>query len=56
MPLFFWDPTYVIILPDIVLAFYTQLRIQCAYGRYSRVPPFRKLKALRGGNGQDRLW
>ena len=43
MPLFFWDPTYVIILPDIVLAFYAQLRIQCAYGRCSRVPTFRKL-------------
>jgi uncharacterized protein len=43
MPLFFWDPTYVIILPAIVLALCAQLRIQFVYGRYSRVPTFSKL-------------
>lgn len=43
MPLFLWDPTYVIVLPAIVLALYAQLRIQFVYGRYSRIPTVNRL-------------
>ena len=43
MPLFFSDPTYVIILPAFVLALYAQLRIQFVYGRYNRVPTVNEL-------------
>lgn len=36
--MFFWDPTYLIVIPGILLALYAQYRVQSAYGRYSQVP------------------
>ena len=36
--MFFWDPTYLIVLPAILLALYAQLRVQSAYRKYSQVP------------------
>jgi Zn-dependent membrane protease YugP len=33
-----WDPTYVIIIPALILAIWAQVRVQSAYGRYSQVP------------------
>jgi Zn-dependent membrane protease YugP len=36
--MFFWDPTYVIIIPALLFALYAQFRVQSAYGRYSSVP------------------
>jgi len=36
--MFFWDPTYIIVLPAILLALYAQLRVQSTYSRYSQVP------------------
>ncbi len=36
--MFFWDPTYVIVLPAILLALYAQFRVQSTYARYSQVP------------------
>jgi uncharacterized protein len=35
--MFFWDPTYIIVLPAILLALYAQIRVQTAYARYSQV-------------------
>lgn len=35
-PLF--DPTYIILLPAILLAFYAQMRVKNAYARWSQVP------------------
>ncbi len=35
--MFFWDPTYFIVLPAILLALYAQIRVQTAYSRYSQV-------------------
>jgi Zn-dependent membrane protease YugP len=35
--MFFWDPTYFIVLPAIILALYAQIRVQSAYARYSQV-------------------
>ncbi len=36
--MFFWDPTYLIVIPGALLALYAQLRVRSAYGRYSQVP------------------
>ncbi len=36
--MFFWDPTYLIVLPAVLLALYAQFRVQSAYARYSQVP------------------
>jgi Zn-dependent membrane protease YugP len=41
--MFFWDPTYLIVLPAILLALYAQVRVQSAYARYSQVPTVRGL-------------
>lgn len=34
----FWDPTFVILLPALILALYAQIRVQTTYARYSQVP------------------
>jgi uncharacterized protein len=36
--MFFWDPTYIILLPALLLAIYAQIRVQSTYRRYSQVP------------------
>ncbi len=36
--MFFWDPTYLIVLPAILLALYAQFRVQSTFRRYSQVP------------------
>jgi uncharacterized protein len=36
--MFFWDPTYIIVLPALLLAIYAQLRVQSTYRRFSEVP------------------
>ncbi len=36
--MFFWDPTYLIVLPAILLALYAQFRVQSTYRKYSQVP------------------
>jgi uncharacterized protein len=36
--MFFWDPTFLIVIPGALLALYAQFRVQSAYGRYSQVP------------------
>lgn len=33
-----WDPTFVILLPAVLLALYAQIRVTTAYNRYSQVP------------------
>jgi uncharacterized protein len=35
---FFWDPTYIIVIPAILLALYAQVRVTTAYNKYSQVP------------------
>ena len=37
-PFLFWDPTYIIVIPAILLALYAQVRVTTAYNRYSQVP------------------
>jgi uncharacterized protein len=36
--MFFWDPTYIIVLPALLLAIYAQIRVQSTYRRFSEVP------------------
>jgi len=36
--MFFWDPTYLLVLPAALLALYAQMRVRSAYAKYSRVP------------------
>ena len=36
--MFFWDPTYIIVLPALLLALYAQIRVQSTYRRFSAVP------------------
>lgn len=35
--MFFWDPTYIIILPGLLIAMFAQAKVQSAYQKYSRV-------------------
>ncbi len=32
----YWDPTYFLLLPGLILAMYAQMKVQNAYARYSR--------------------
>ena len=34
--MFLWDPTYILILPGLILAMIAQMRVKSAYQRYSR--------------------
>ena len=34
---FFFDPTFIILIPGILLAFWAQMRVQAAYNKYSQV-------------------
>jgi uncharacterized protein len=36
--MFFWDPTYLIVLPAVLLALYAQMRVRSTYAKYSQVP------------------
>jgi Zn-dependent membrane protease YugP len=36
--MFFWDPTYIVVLPAVALALYAQWRVRSTYARYSQVP------------------
>ncbi|HEU4797675.1 MAG TPA: zinc metallopeptidase [bacterium] len=35
--MFFWDPTFVLVLPAIILALYAQFKVQSTFRRYSEV-------------------
>jgi hypothetical protein len=35
--MFFWDPTYIIVLPAVLLALYAQMRVRSTYAKYSQV-------------------
>ena len=35
--MFYYDPTYILLLPAIIFAFYAQTKISSAYGRYTKV-------------------
>ena len=45
--MFFWDPTFVILIPAILLAAWAQLKVRSAYAKYSKVP------SSRGYSGAD---
>ncbi|MBP1767438.1 MAG: putative neutral zinc metallopeptidase, partial [Candidatus Aminicenantes bacterium] len=35
--MFFWDYTYFLIIPPLILAFYAQAKVRSTYAKYSRV-------------------
>ncbi len=37
MPYFYYDPTYIILLPAILLAAFAQMRVQSTYSKFSKV-------------------
>ena len=43
--MFFWDPTYILILPALAFALYAQARVQGAFEKYSRI---RSSRGVRG--------
>ncbi|HHV62647.1 MAG TPA: zinc metallopeptidase [Firmicutes bacterium] len=42
--MFFWDPTYILIIPAMIFALYAQSRVQSAFARYSRVSSRRGMR------------
>ncbi len=36
--MFYLDPTFIILIPGLILAFIAQIKVQSAFSRYSRVP------------------
>jgi Zn-dependent membrane protease YugP len=47
MPLFFWDPTMILLIPAIILAMWAQMRVSSTYSKYS------KISSVRGTTGAD---
>ncbi|NPV52847.1 MAG: zinc metallopeptidase [Firmicutes bacterium] len=41
---FFWDPTYILIIPAMIFALYAQARVQGAFAKYSRVSSRRGMR------------
>lgn len=41
--MFYYDPTYILLLPAIILALYAQMRVQSAYSKYKNVMNQRRL-------------
>ena len=37
MPMFYFDPTYVLLIPAIILSIWAQFKVQSSFNRYSRV-------------------
>src|SRR5258705_6305640 len=46
MPFLFWDPTYLLLIPAMIFAFWAQSRVQGTYRKYSQV------RAANGRTGQ----
>ena len=47
MPLYFWDPTLLLLIPVILLAVWSQAKIKSTYAKYS------KILSARGTTGAD---
>lgn len=43
MPLFFFDWTYFLLIPALLLALYAQNKVRSAYARYARVPSLHRI-------------
>ena len=42
MPLFFWDPTMILLIPAIILAIWAQMRVSSTYSKYSKISSARR--------------
>ena len=47
MPIGFWDPTMILLIPAIILAIWAQMRVSSTYAKYS------KISSARGATGAD---
>ena len=47
MPIGFWDPTMILLIPAIILAIWAQMRVSSTYNKFSKVP------SARGTTGVD---
>ena len=47
MPFLFWDPTFLMLIPTMIFAFWAQSRVQGTYRKMSKVP------AANGLTGHD---
>jgi Zn-dependent membrane protease YugP len=47
MPIGFWDPTMILLIPAIILAIWAQMRVSSTYSKYSKV------SSARGTTGAD---
>ncbi|MEK7349041.1 MAG: zinc metallopeptidase [Candidatus Eisenbacteria bacterium] len=43
----FWDPTMILLIPGVILAFYAQMKVQSTYKKYSEIA------AVNGRTGKD---
>lgn len=39
----FWDPTFILLIPVVIFAFYAQMKVKSTYAKYLRVPAQRGL-------------
>jgi Zn-dependent membrane protease YugP len=37
MPMFFWDPTFLLLIPVMILAIWAQMRVSSTYNKYSKI-------------------
>ncbi|HKW50721.1 MAG TPA: zinc metallopeptidase, partial [Candidatus Eisenbacteria bacterium] len=37
MPFMFWDPTMLLLIPAMILAFYAQTKVQSTYAKFSQI-------------------
>lgn len=58
--MFFWDPTFLILIPGMILAAWAQMKVQSTFKKYSRVAASRRITGaelaanlLRGGGLND---
>jgi Zn-dependent membrane protease YugP len=47
MPIGFWDPTMILLIPAIILAIWAQMRVSSTYKKYSEI------SSARGATGAD---
>ena len=45
--MFFWEPTFFLLLPPLILAFYAQARVRGAYKKYSQIFAASKISGAR---------
>jgi len=47
MPFFFWDPTFILLIPAVIFALYAQGKVRSTFNRYSQIPSAKRLTGAR---------